>query len=264
MTIKLIDENLVGQPGLSRYIDPKVGWESNPENFETCVYTDRLCFGEVDSSKSNYAWIIEPPIINGENYINIVKDHKKFKKVFSHHTNLANSIDNFVYVAHGGTWLRQEDIAIHPKSKIVSSIFSNKNWNAYHRMRQRIYDRLKETNVDFYGTGCDKPIEYKITGLKDYMFSIVVENSIENDYFTEKLIDCFLTGTIPVYCGTKNVCNYFDSSGIIFFEGDEDLPSIIEKLNKNLYNETLDAVVNNFNVAHRYIHPEHTINEHVK
>lgn len=265
MTIKLIDENLVGQKGLSRYLDPKAGWETNPENYNSCIYTDRLCFGNLEENKDNYAWIIEPPIINGENYSYIARDHKKFKKVFSHHTNLQNQIDNFVYIPHGGTWLRQEDIGISGKSKLVSSIFSNKNWNAYHRMRGRIYERFKNAGtVDFFGSGSENPIEYKITGLKDYMFSIVVENSIENDYFTEKLLDCFLTGTIPIYCGTKNVSQYFNKEGIIFFDGDEDLPEILNRLNKNYYQSIVDHMVANFNLAHKYMHPELLINEHIK
>ena len=85
-------------------------------------------------------------------------------------------------------------------------------------MRFRVYDRLKDDNrVDFYGSGCEKPIEFKIEALKDYMFSIVIENSIESDYFTEKILDCFLSGTIPVYVGSKTTSQYFDENGIIYF-----------------------------------------------
>jgi len=265
MKIKFIDENLVGQPGLSRYMDPKLNWKKNLSSYDICIYTDKLCFGDLDIDKNNYAWIIEPPIINGENYINIVKQHKKFSKVFSYYINLDHQIDNFIYIPHGGTWLRQEDIAIHIKDKIVSCIFSNKDWNGYHRMRHRIYERLKnDSTIDFFGTGCDKPIEYKITGLKNYMFSIVVENSIENDYFTEKLIDCFLTGTIPIYCGTKNVTKYFDEKGIIFFDGDEDLPDILLKINSEYYQQHIKNIQHNFNAAHEYIYPEIKINEYIK
>ena len=190
MKIKLFDENLIGQPGLSRYIDPKTNWEREPENYDVGIYVDRMCFvSPRDESKTNCAWLIEPPIINGENYINIVKNKENFKYIFTHHKNVLPQAENAVYIPHGGTWMREEDINIHDKSKIVSCIFSWKNWNPYHRMRFRVYDRLKDDNrVDFYGTGCEKPIEYKTEALKDYMFSIVIENSIESDYFTEKIL----------------------------------------------------------------------------
>ena len=261
MKIKLFDENLIGQPGLSRYIDPKTNWEREPENYDVGIYVDRMCFvSPRDESKTNCAWLIEPPIINGENYINIVKNKENFKYIFTHHKNVLPQAENAVYIPHGGTWMREEDINIHDKSKIVSCIFSWKNWNPYHRMRFRVYDRLKDDyRVDFYGTGCEKPIEYKTEALKDYMFSIVIENSIESDYFTEKILDCFLSGTIPVYVGSKTTSQYFDENGIIYFEGDEDLPAILEKLNAELYTSKLESVKKNFELAKEYMFPEQLI-----
>ena len=259
--IKLIDENLIGQPGLSRYVDPQTGWQREPENYDIGLYVDKMCFTQpIDDSKINCAWLIEPPIINGENYCNVVKNKDNFKYIFTHHKNLLPQADNAVYIPHGGTWMRDEDINIHNKNRIVSCIFSWKNWNSYHKMRFRVYDRLKDDNrVDFYGSGCDKPIDFKIEALKDYMFSIVVENSIESDYFTEKLLDCFLTGTIPVYVGSKTTSQYFDENGIIYFEGDEDLPEILDKLNSDLYLSKLDSVKKNFELAKEYMFPEKLI-----
>ena len=260
-TIKLIDENLIGQPGLSRYIDPKTGWEREPENYDIGIYVDSMCFTHpIDNTKINCAWLIEPPIINGENYVNIVKIKENFKYIFTHHKNILSQVDNAVYIPHGGTWLREEDINIHEKSKVVSCIFSWKNWNPYHRMRFRVYDRLKDDEkVHFYGSGCEKTIDLKIDALKDYMFSIVIENSIESDYFTEKILDCFLSGTIPVYVGSKTTSQYFDENGIIYFEGDEDLPEILNKLNSELYISKLESVKNNFDLAKKYIFPEQLI-----
>lgn len=258
MKIKLNDENLIGQPGLSRYIDPGTNWLRNTNDYDVAIYTDRMCFSQnLDNSKINCGWIIEPPIINGENYRDIVNSQNNFKFVFTHIKDIVSKLQNGVYIPHGGTWLREEDISIHKKNKNCSFIFSNKNWNSYHRLRHRISDRLKDDNrVDFFGSGSNKPIEYKIDALKEYMFSIVVENSIEADYFTEKILDCFLSGTIPIYVGSKTTSNYFDNDGIIYFEGDEDLPSILEKLNNDLYESKIESVKNNFELAKQYIFPE--------
>lgn len=259
--IKFIDENLVGQKGLSRYLNPNVGWERDIENYDITVYTDRMCFSQtIDESKINCAWIIEPPIINGENYRDIIKIKNSFKYIFTHHKNLLLQSDNVVYIPHGGTWLNEDEIKIYDKKKKVSCIFSSKQWNPYHRIRFRVYDRFKETNlVDFYGSGCEKPIEYKVEGLKDYMFSIVIENSIEVGYFTEKLLDCFLTGTIPIYLGSKTTSEYFDDNGIIYFDGDEDLPSILETLNQDFYLSKMESVKKNFELAKQFIFPEQLI-----
>jgi len=261
MKIKLIDENLVGQKGLSRYLDPGTNWMSDDNEYDIGIYTDKMCYTQpINPDKINCAWIIEPPIINGENYIEVVKIKDKFKYIFSYIKDLHNKVDNYIFVPAGGTWLRDEDIGIHQKTKLVSFIFSWKKWNPYHMLRYRIYDRFRYgKRVDFFGTGSDNPIEFKIDGLKDYKFSIVVENCIEEDYFTEKLIDCFLTGTIPIYLGTRKVSEYFDENGIIFFNGDEDLPQIMDTLNDSLYSSKIESVERNFELAKSYIHPEKLI-----
>ena len=131
-------------------------------------------------------------------------------------------------------------------------------------MRHRVYERFKDNSeVDFFGTGCNNPIDYKIEGLKDYRFSIIIENSIEDLYFTEKLLDCFLSGTIPIYVGCKKVLEFFDENGIVFFDGDEDLPEILSSLNEVFYNSKLDSIQRNFEVAKNYIHPERFINDFI-
>uniref|UniRef100_A0A7S2DJ44 Fucosyltransferase n=1 Tax=Octactis speculum TaxID=3111310 RepID=A0A7S2DJ44_9STRA len=53
-------------------------------------------------------------------------------------------------------------------------------------------------------------------------FHIAIENVSQKDYFTEKLIDCLLTRTVPVYWGCPNICDYFDVSGIIVIEDESD------------------------------------------
>ena len=52
-------------------------------------------------------------------------------------------------------------------------------------------------------------IESKIDVLRLYKFSICYEN-LKNlsGYITEKIFDCFLAGTIPVYLGARNIKDY--------------------------------------------------------
>lgn len=269
--IKLVDENLVGQEGLSRYISPKTGWIRNIDepNYDISIHTDRMCYNiNPNPEKLNFAWLIEPPIINGDNYVKIDEVSNKFTKVFSYNLSLINKIDNFVYVPHGGTWLRTEDIGLHDKTKNLSFIYSDKQWNLGHRIRHTFANFLKDKNykVDHFGSGSNKPIEYKIEGLKNYRFSIVMENSIQDDYFTEKIIDCFLSGTIPIYWGSKNIEKYFDIDGIIILPGInewgfdmEESIKILDTLDENYYISKISNVTNNFITAQKYIHPENII-----
>jgi hypothetical protein len=274
MKIKFIDDNLIGQKGLSRYLDPNSGWQKNIEDYDISIYTDKRCFdSNINSNKLNYAWIIEPPIINGDNHINITKFeyYSKFKKVFSYNRWIGEKINNFIFIPHGGCWLREEDIGLFEKTKLCSMIFSDKQWNAGHRQRIRVFEHIKSYNiVDFFGSGVNNPIDYKIFGLKNYMFSIAMENegpqhlfSNNTDYFSEKLIDCFLTGTIPIYYGNKSITNYFNSEGMILFEDPDQIKEILLSLNSKAYLQKQKFVLENFKLAQNYIHPENLINEYL-
>lgn len=260
-TIKLIDGNFDGVSGISLNLPSPVEWSRTTTEYDIAIYTDSMAFSqEINPDKINCIWLLEPPVINGEHQERAVKDHEKFNYIFSPIKNLGNRINNFVYIPVGGTWMREDDIYIHDKSKSISTIFSWKNWNHGHRLRHSIYNLFKDSEkIDFYGSGCDKPIDFKVDGLKDYRFSVVIENSIESDYFTEKLLDCFLTGTIPIYWGTKNIEHYFDINGVIFINDENDLLRIIDTLNEDLYKSKIDSIKNNFESSKKYIHPEKII-----
>ena len=66
-------------------------------------------------------------------------------------------------------------------------------------------------------------IPNKEIGLKDYRFSFCVENDTYDTYFTEKILDCFATGTIPVYLGAPDIGNHFNMDGIIILSEEFDV-----------------------------------------
>jgi hypothetical protein len=101
--------------------------------------------------------------------------------------------------------------------------------------------------IDVFGRGIQE-IPNKEIGLKDYMFSFAVENDTYDTYFTEKILDCFATGTIPVYMGTKKVVEYFNPDGIIFFDGNFDLSLLTEEL----YQSKMDAIKDNYERVQKY------------
>lgn len=116
------------------------------------------------------------------------------------------------------------------KNKIMNFVFSKKTKvkncnNMLYNYRYRIArSLLKENiNVDIYGTSTlnlnrnfkSENIKYPFENnninniYKDYKFSIVIENSIEPEYFTEKIMNALLCGCIPVYLGCENIDKYF-------------------------------------------------------
>jgi hypothetical protein len=89
--------------------------------------------------------------------------------------------------------------------------------------------------------------------LKDYRFSIVIENCQKDYYFSEKLIDCFMTGTIPIYWGCQSIDKFFDVEGMLIFNNLDELEIILSSLNNELYMSRLDSIKNNFFEAKKYL-----------
>lgn len=148
------------------------------------------------------------------------------------------------------TGCTKEDFKIYPKTKLLSAISSDKILVSGHVIRLSFINKIKH-RLDLYGRGF-KEIENKLEGLKDYMFSVAIENSTPTNGFSEKIQDCFLTGTIPIYYGPKNIANYFDMDGILTFSTQEELNSILDSLSEDLYHSKMDAIMNNYRKAHKY------------
>lgn len=108
------------------------------------------------------------------------------------------------------------------KCSIVLSAKLLKNEpESIYKERLSILLKILESNldIDIYGQGLDKLrekdvrikgyIPMKLDALRDYQFSIAMENTIEDGYFTEKLTDCILSDTTPIYLGCKDIFEYF-------------------------------------------------------
>jgi hypothetical protein len=80
----------------------------------------------------------------------------------------------------------------------------------------------------------------------------VIENCKEDYYFTEKLIDCFLSGTIPIYYGCPSIGNFFNDQGILSFTTLEECFAIVHAISKRMYEEKLPFVKDNFERAKKY------------
>ena len=135
------------------------------------------------------------------------------------------------------------------KTKSMSLIVSPKKITFGHQLRHIIAESHKD-KLDLYGGGVgvpfgkrDIPWPDKSEALLSYRFSVVIENDKYETYFTEKLTDCFASGTIPVYWGSPDIGEYFNKNGIIFLTPELDFSTLTEEL----YNSKLDAVKDNLN-----------------
>jgi len=168
--------------------------------------------------------------------------------------------DKFKLQLMGTTWMNKMDqtkgnvMTIYKKNKLCSIIASNKRWTSGHKLRHVIIDYLIKNNiniVDFYG-GRFNNLPQKINGLKDYMFSITIENCKSDYYFTEKLIDCFLTGTVPIFWGCPSIHKFFNVKGMLIFNTLQECINIINTLTIEKYTRMLPYIKENFETAKKY------------
>jgi hypothetical protein len=87
---------------------------------------------------------------------------------------------------------------------------------------------------------------------KNAKFQIVCENQIMHNMFTEKLIDCFRTKTVPIYYGCQNLGDFFDKRGVIEFDHIEKLEDILNNLTPQHYDEMLPYLEENYHRAKPY------------
>lgn len=81
------------------------------------------------------------------------------------------------------------------------------------------------------------PVENKLEFQKKYKFSIAFENSSHDGYVTEKIIDAYASGGIPIYWGKdRNLKKIFNEKSFIYredFNSDEELIEYVKKVDND-------------------------------
>jgi hypothetical protein len=255
MEVNLVDNNFVGR---DLQVNPRYfKWiTGNKKVSDHIFFTDNM-LDKVDKLKTDQkrvAWLLEPKAISPHIYTYVENNHQKFYKVLTFDRDLIDKIPNGLFCPYGTFWVTDREK--YDKQNLVSIILSFKNFTEGQNLRHLILNS-KFNNLDYYGRfDSNKQIDSKNEALDNYYFSIAVENSIQNSYWTEKLLDCFITKTIPVYYGTKDVETFFNKKGIIFFNGLEHLSQILPKLTPDIYKERQEYIEENYNLAKKYKDPE--------
>ena len=77
-------------------------------------------------------------------------------------------------------------------------------------------------------------------------------------------IDCFITGTIPIYWGCPSIGDFFDLNGILTFNNIEELSTIIDKVDTDLYNKLEKHIKNNYEISKNFVLPDIEIYKKIK
>ena len=120
------------------------------------------------------------------------------------------------------------------RQKFCAALISN--FNSTDGFRLKFIKELgKYKKIDFGGkiyNNIGRSVENKIQYLSQYKFSIAMENSEGDGYISEKIVDAFLSGTIPIYYGDYMVDEYINPKTYILIKGEKDLHKKIEYIKK--------------------------------
>lgn len=250
MKINLIDGNFSHHPNNSvaykqhsKFFD----WYRGGELVSNTVFFTDLHLKDVTRvkhAKRKVAWLLEPRAINPIIYDWIEQNNKLFDYVLTFDKQLLDRGANFLFYPFGVTWIDGSKNKSYNKTKMVSIIGSNKSMTPGHEFRRQvIHHCMQRGDVDVFGRGYNE-IANKEEGLADYRFSIVMENSQADWYFSEKLIDCFVTETIPIYWGC-DITKCFNGDGILKFQTIDDLDIILNSINSKLYEDNWNNILTN-------------------
>ncbi len=102
---------------------------------------------------------------------------------------------------------------LQPKKRLCAAFVSSGQNSS--RRQEYLEELANYIPIDSYGKFMknrrlfwDRGRATRIKTLSHYRFSLAFENSISQDYVTEKLFEPFLAGSIPVYLGAPNVEEY--------------------------------------------------------
>ena len=102
------------------------------------------------------------------------------------------------------------------KTKLLSVITSDKAFTRGHVDRIRFVRKLQDhygDRIDIFGKGY-RDFNDKWDVVAPYKYQIVIENSAEPHYWTEKLGDCFLAETFPFYHGGRCAMTDFPANAL--------------------------------------------------
>lgn len=163
----------------------------------------------------------------------------------------------------------------------ITGVFSSKILCNGHELRHLIYNNQHYIRIPYiFFRGAHNPLSpivleknpiaiqdpaKKYYCFNNSMFHLAMENTSTPNYFTEKLLDCFLLKVIPVYWGCSNISNYFDPRGIIQINNTDknktkselisNAQNIIKTLNSltpDDYYSRLPYIENNYKIAKMY------------
>lgn len=197
----------------------------------------------MENAPPMYLVICEPRVVRPDNWEK--KNHQYFRKIFTSNLSIVDNDRYIYLNLTCKIERNRKYFSISEKKKFCALISSNKYSNGFgelYSMRRKIigwFERYHSNQFDLYGVDWDRlfipflgranfllagiykvmpwlprfklhkayrgRIGNKRAVLSQYKFAICFENAIASGYVTEKILDCFMAGVIPVYLGAPEI-----------------------------------------------------------
>ena len=126
-----------------------------------------------------------------------------------------------------------------PSKKFCAWVVSNGGGTE----RNKFFDKLSQYKVVDSGgsfrNNVGGPVGDKLEFLSHYKFSICFENSKTQGYISEKLVDAFEAGTIPIYFGDDTILELLNNKSYIHVKSEDEFDEKIELIKQIDNNDTL-------------------------
>lgn len=204
-----------------------------PEGIEADVL---IVFNEIKqpvsaSFREGYLWNwIQEPFSPRRGFHFVRKPARRYSRVFSHYVNTSDRNQSRFQVSppHNPWWLEKSysELASETppaKQNLLSAIASNKRLFPTHKLRDSFIETLltDRPQVEVFGRGREKDLAIKADGILPFQFSLAIENSSSPHYWTEKIVDCYLGWTVPIYYGAPNISDYFPERSFVWLPLDD-------------------------------------------
>lgn len=207
--------------------------------------------------------IIQEPYLPGI-YDWVIEGHEAYARVYTHTASSASG--KYVPSHPAMPWavgLNYDELIsakIPEKSAGVSWIASKLTFLPGHHLRTALRNALETPSappVDLFGRGI-RWIPRKWDALAPYRYSIAIENSSGPHLWTEKIADCFLSWTVPLYYGCTNLEDYFPEGSFIRIDA-TDADSVLARIRGLLARDEWEYRVPALNAARRLVLEKHQI-----
>jgi hypothetical protein len=233
-------------------------------NWKVSISIDRFNFA--DTTPFKVFWQVEPPEIM-PNTVAMLKKHWEFYDlVLTWDNELLSECGHTKLFPCSAVWNHFPEV--NKKRFATSYLTSNKKDCSGHRYRQHVFEHLPPSigKMAIWKHRSPPAIPDKREIFEPFQYSIIMENCRRPGYFTEKILDCMASKTIPIYWGCPTINDFFNKEGIIPFqcidqvaenplERGHDLRSILNGLSPDYYMLKKDAVEENYHKALTYAKP---------